>query len=169
MSRTTSHPAIIRARYEGFLRTKTYRVNSSIHVRWWQECHEADQTFIQVIEKPSCSRLIIDTHSRRSVALMAPRFVDEVEAWAERAYTGGASVLKAIIGDTAIDIDGLDRGEAAEMASDIARCLTYSINWADSWPQEVTHSRNGKGGLRPIAHLAQRKADAPNERERRVQ
>jgi hypothetical protein len=120
----------VRALQEGFLRVRTYRLGSSLHTAWWKECQRLDRAYIVLVERPSCSRVIVDTYTRKDELYMAPRFVDEIVDWARTAHIGGHRSDKAMIGDAAMNIDGLDPEEAERMAEELARCLhCYPSNW----------------------------------------
>lgn len=128
--------------------------------------------FVLLVEKRTCSRLIVDTHTRAGIVSLADRIVRDVEDWAGQQF-GKRWPSGSIIGDTAIDLDHLDPDDAAEYAADLAHVInTYpEVNTVDDggpW-EPAARSRKGRGGRRPFAHLAQRKADVSNEPERRVQ
>jgi hypothetical protein len=136
MTRTTPHPAIMRARQEGFLRVRTYRYGSSVHTAWWKECERRDHVFVLLVEKPTCSRLIVDTYTRTGVVSLADRIVADIENWANRQY-GKRWPRWWRLGESSVDLDQLDPEDAAEYAADLARVInTYpDVNTVDDWPQ----------------------------------
>lgn len=127
MTRSSVHHSILRAREEGFLRVRAYHAGSRLHAAWWKECQAADRVYMLLVEKRSCSRLIVDTYTCTGIVDLSDAVVRDITSWATTQY-GRRWPRSCILGSSAVDLDQLHPEDAEAYAGDLARTLRWSSN-----------------------------------------